>query len=532
MWRIGWRDEAWSALDQEFDLIVIGGGITGAGIFAEACRKGFKTLLVEAKDFASGTSSRSSKLVHGGFRYLRNGQIKITYDSVRERERLLREERGLIHELGFLIARYQGDRLPMWALGLGLTLYDLIAFRWGHKYYQPERMLDLCPQLNPQDLEGGYRYFDALTDDARLVLKMIKTGVEFGGYALNYCPVQHILQMRHGQFVGIIIKDISPDGLERTCEVQSTAIINATGVWAEEVFSLALGEMIRKPKLRKLQGSHLVFSQEKLPLTRAVSIWHPEDKRPVFAFPWEGVTLVGTTDVDTNSRIRTDPQITGAEFEYLLDFIQYAFPGLNLSGKDVQSTFSGYRAVLDTGKSDPSKESREHILKYDAGLLTVAGGKLTTFRLMANQALRLLGKKMASFSPSNQIQEAGISPSIRLFARSEIDTRIGIRLIGRLGMDVQYMVDEIPNEEFRLIENSRTTFAELRWGAKAEGTMHLDDLLMRRVRLGITIPGGGLAIIQQIKEIVTEELHWDETRWQEELINYKQLLGNRYSVRF
>ena len=532
MWRIGWRDEVWSALDQKFDLIVIGGGITGAGIFAEACRKGFKTLLVEARDFASGTSSRSSKLVHGGFRYLRNGQIKITYDSVRERERLLREERGLIHELGFLIARYEGDRIPIWALGLGLTLYDLIAFRWGHKYYQPERMLDLCPQLNPQDLEGGYRYFDALTDDSRLVLKIIKNGIEFGGLALNYCPVQQILHTRHGQATGIVFKDITPDGLERTFEVQSTAVINATGVWADEIFNLAHGKMIGKPKLRKLQGSHLVFSQDKLPLTRAVSIWHPEDKRPVFAFPWEGVTLVGTTDVDFNSRIKTDPQITGAEFEYLLDFIHFAFPGLNLTSKDVQSTFSGYRAVLDTGKRDPSKESREHILEYDSGLLTVAGGKLTTFRLMANQALRLIGKKVASFSPSNQLHEPGKSPSIKLFARSAIDTTIGIRLIGRLGKDVDYLVDEIPVEEFRLIDNSRTTFAELRWGAKAEGVVHLDDLLLRRVRLGITLPGGGLSIIQRIKEIVTEELYWDEPRWQEELTKYKQLLSDRYSVRF
>jgi glycerol-3-phosphate dehydrogenase len=151
---------------------------------------------------------------------------------------------------------------------------------------------------------------------------------------------------------------------------------------------------------------------------------------------------------------------------------------------------------------------------------------------MANQALRLIGKKVASLSPSNQLHEPGKSPSIKLFARSAIDTRIGIRLIGRLGKDVDYLVDEIPVEEFRLIDNSRTTFAELRWGAKAEGVVHLDDLLLRRVRLGITLPGGGLSIIQRIKEIVTEELYWDEPRWQEELTKYKQLLSDRYSVRF
>ena len=531
MWRNDWRDKVWSSLDQIFDLIIIGGGITGAGIFSEAARRGYKTLLVEAKDFASGTSSRSSKLVHGGFRYLKNGQIKITYDSVRERERLLREERGLINELGFIIARYKGDQLPMWALGLGLTIYDLIAFRWGHKYYQPGKILDLCPYINTQDLHGGYRYFDALTDDARLVLKTIKTGVGYGGSALNYCLVENILRTNNGQAAGVLLRDMGHDGNQRTCEVQSRAVINAGGAWAEEVRSLAAGKNGRSLNLRRLQGSHLVFPLEKLPITRAISIWHPRDKRPVFAFPWEGVTLVGTTDVDSNSRMETDPRLSQEEFEYLLEFVQFSFPMLELTSMDVQSTFSGYRSVVDTGKSDPSKESREHILRYENRLLTVTGGKLTTFRLMADQALNLLERNIPNFFPEKKNSPHKIIPSIRLFAKSTIETKQGARLIGRYGNEIHSMLDELNHEEFKLVENSINLWAEIRWAARVEGIVHLDDLLLRRVRLGNLLPDGGLSVMERIKSIIVDELNWGEDLWASELNRYTQLIKHSYSVK-
>jgi len=531
MWRIGWRDRIWSSLDQYFDLIIIGGGITGAGIFSEAARRGYKTLLVEAKDFSSGTSSRSSKLVHGGFRYLRNGQIKITFDSVRERERLLREEKGLINELGFIIARYKGDRLPMWALGLGLTFYDLIAFRWGHKYYPSEKILDLCPNLNPNDLHGGYRYFDALTDDARLVLKTIKSGVANGGLALNYSRVEKILRTKDSQAAGVIIKDMKSSSNPRTCEVKGKAVINASGVWAEEVNSLDPGPTLRGLKLRRLRGSHLVFPFEKLPLTRAISIWHPIDRRPVFAFPWEGVTVVGTTDVDSKSRPESDPRISEDEFEYLLDFVKFSFPGLDLTHLDVQSTFSGLRAVVDTGKSDPSKESREHILNYDKGLLTVAGGKLTTFQLMANQALDILGKNNPRFPSMNKNLPKVEAPGIKLFVKTPIDTRQGVRLIGRYGNEVESMIREIDFEEFNPVSTSINLWAELRWAARAEGIIHLDDLLLRRVRLGNLLPDAGLSVMHQIKDIITEELGWSEKRWIAEFQQYTQLIRHSYSIK-
>jgi glycerol-3-phosphate dehydrogenase len=531
MWRLGWRDDVWAVLDQTFDLIVIGGGITGAGIFLEASRQGLNTLLLEAGDFASGTSSRSSKLVHGGFRYLRNGQIKITYDSVRERERLLKEQRGLINELGFIIASYKGNRVPMWVLGLGLSVYDLLAFKWGHKYYKPERILDLCSFLNSQELQGGYRYFDALTDDARLVLKTVKSGVESGGIALNYARVEQILRSKSHQVAGVVMRDMSPERGGRTAEIKSNAVINATGAWAEDVLELASGSPNRSGKLRLLRGSHLVFSQVKLPLTRAISIWHPRDKRPVFAFPWEGVTLVGTTDVDSDEEISSNPSISSAEIEYLLEFVQFAFPSLEINEGDIQSTYSGYRSVIDTGKVDPSKESREYFYWYDDGCLTVAGGKLTTFHLMADQALNLLRKRIKSWDGNPRQTRPENPPSIRLFVNSPIETRTGIRLIGRYGNELMPMINELEENEFQPIESSINLWAEIRWAAKTGGIIHLEDLLLRRVRLATLLPLGGFSVMDRIKKIMMEELNWDDWRWTEEITRYRLLLSKSYSIK-
>ncbi len=234
MWQAHWREAIWEQLNQDWDLIVIGGGITGAGILREATRAGLLALLVESNDFAAGTSSRSSKLVHGGFRYLRNGQIKLTFESVRERERLLREGRGLINRLSFLIAHFEGDRMPPWLIGLGLTVYDMLALNWGHRYYPADGLLELCPQLSARGLKGGYRYFDALTDDARLVLRLIREAVQDGGTALNYASVISLCRNGRGQVCGVVLEDRAGEAsAARACEVFAPVVINATGAWSD-----------------------------------------------------------------------------------------------------------------------------------------------------------------------------------------------------------------------------------------------------------------------------------------------------------
>ena len=525
MWTRGWRGRLWSELDREWDFIVVGGGITGAGILREAARAGLRPLLVEARDFASGTSSRSSKLVHGGLRYLKQGEIKLTFESVRERERLLKEGRGLITQLGFLLPNFAGDSPPAWVFGLGLILYDMLALHWSHRHYDALDMRDLCPSLAERGLLGGYRYFDAQTDDARLVLRLIREAVREGGAALNYARVEGLLRDRSGQVRGVVLRD---QVACRDAEVRAGVVINASGAWADDLRA----HVGRPRRLRRLRGSHLIFSAQRFPLRRAVSFLHPFDRRPVVVSPWEGVTLFGTTDVDHASPLEAEPVISASEVGYLLAALRYAFPALDLGPTDVQATFSGVRSVVDTGKADPSKESREHVLWNEAGLLTVTGGKLTTFRRMAHAALqavraRLPGRLAFDSRPRmlSAPPDLGDAPSGRLS-----DPAMLLRLSGRYGGDAPQLIAAAQPDELRPISASSALWAELRWAARAEGVVHLDDLLLRRVRLGLLLPRGGWDQLDRIRAIVQPELGWGDDRWHREAAAYAGLWHESYSL--
>jgi len=524
VWNAEWRKQAWDALRQPWDVIIIGGGITGAGILREAARLGVRTLLLEADDFASGTSSRSSKLVHGGFRYLRNAQIKLTWQAVRERERLLKEGRGLVTPLGFLLACYRNDRLPIAVFGAGLALYDLLALKWGHRYYDASELRQLCTYLKADGLCGGYRYFDAQTDDARLVLRLLREAALDGGLALNYVRVDQLLRDRGGQVVGVLAHDLTPDGAGRTVEALTKVVINATGAWADEMRRQVGGT----PRLRKLRGSHLIFPISRLPLTRAVSFQHPKDGRPVFAFPWEGVTLLGTTDVDHGDQPETDPSISAMEAEYLLAAVQHLFPSLELSAGDIQATFAGLRAVVGTGKADPSKESREHVIWEENGLLTVTGGKLTTFRLMAQDALRRILRRLPGVGISASHPRALNAPPAEEYIQSDLQARDRLRLLGRYGADAPDLLGAAAPGDLMPLGNTPYLQAELRWAARAEAVQHLDDLLLRRVRLGIVLPRGGLDWLERIRTVVQPELGWDDIRWLQEAEQYIRLWSERY----
>ncbi|GAG92518.1 unnamed protein product, partial [marine sediment metagenome] len=269
---------------------------------------------------------------------------------------------------------------------LGLILYDLLALKWAHQRYPATEMHERWPFLRQDGLVCGYRYFDAHTDDARLVLRIIREAEREGGTALNYAWVEELLRSHSGEVRGVVLRDQDLILGGRTIEVEAPVVINATGAWADEMRFHIGG----RRRLRQLRGSHLTFPAKKVPLSRAISFWHPHDQRPVFIYPWGRTIIVGTTDVDHGSVLQIDPSISASEAEYLMVAARYAFPPLELSLNDVLSTFSGIRAVVDTGRADPSKESREHVIWQEKGLVTVAGGKLTTFRVMAHDALRAI----------------------------------------------------------------------------------------------------------------------------------------------
>lgn len=525
MWYPGWRNHVWDKLARPWDVIIVGGGITGAGILRQAARLGLRVLLLEQHDFAAGTSSRSSKLVHGGLRYLRNAQFRLTYESVRERERLVQEGNGLIMPLGFLSASYAHDHVPRWMFGAGLAAYDLIAGRWRHDGYSSRQLRQICPFLNPTGLAGGYIYRDAQTDDARLVLRVIREGVRAGGVALNYARVEELLRRQDGQVCGVALRDLSPEGQGRTLEAPAAVVINATGAWADTL-RMRLGQ---ERRLRQLRGSHLVFESHRLPLGQAVSFMHPVDSRPIFAIPWEGVTIFGTTDVDHGEQLTMDPIISAAEADYLLEGLRWAFPALDLSARDVLGVWAGVRAVVDTGQANPSKESREHVLWLENGLLTVSGGKLTTFRLMANQALALLQTRwpwtQVKVGPERVLDLAAAEP-----APAQLPLPGWTRLHGRLGDDLPGLLATARPGELTPIEHLPALWAEVRWAARAEGVVHLEDVMLRRVRLGYTLPQGGAAQLARVRAIVQPELGWDDARWEAEERAYRCLIAQAYSL--
>lgn len=520
------RDAIWGQITGPWDLLIIGGGIVGAGLLREASQIGLRALLIEGNDFASGTSSRSSKMVHGGLRYLSTGQINLTMESVHERQRLLSEGRGLIDPLEFLLVSYKGDRPPAWIFAVGLLIYDTLAMKWQHQHESANDVELLCPQLPRDRLAGGFRFFDAQTDDARLVLRVLQEGIRAGGTAVNYLRAEGLLRERSGKVCGARLRD---QVTGQMAEVHARVVVNATGAWADEL----RGEVDRPPRLRQLCGSHLIFPRRSLPINKVISFLHPVDHRPVFAFPWEGVTLVGTTDVDFSGPMETNPRISGGEVDYLMEAVTATFGCLNLNTADVQATLAGIRSVLDTGKANPSREARDEVLWNEDGLVTITGGKLTMFRRMAQKTLNFICPSLpARPRPDRRARALDAIQSWDYLAIADqlgLEPALQVRLLGRYGRAASDLLCAAGADELASVRSAPTLWAELRWAARSEQVVHLEDLLLRRTRLGLLLPAGGQDEFDRIREVCQPELGWSDQRWQLEASNYLALWQRSYS---
>lgn len=505
------------------DLLVIGGGIAGAGVALEAARRGARVALVEANDFASGTSSRSSKLVHGGLRYIAQGHVGLTRESVRERNALMREAPGLVAPLRFMMPVRRGDRHGRAALGIGLALYDYFAHARTRQWHGVPQVLERIPGLGTEGLEGGWSYLDAQTDDARLVLRVLAEARRHGALTLNHLRVTGLLRDAGG-VRGARLHDSAGDS---SFEVAARCVVNATGVWADAL----RGELGRPPKLRPLRGSHLLLPGWRLPVAQAVAFFHPADGRPVFALPWEGQTLVGTTDVD-HADLAREPGITREELTYLLHAVHAQFPGAGVAQADVLSTWAGVRPVVASGKQvDPSKEAREHLVVEEDGLVTVTGGKLTTFRPSAVEALKLAQHRVPAL--------ARASADTRVFApvpRAVGDCLQGLspalreRWLARFGAHAAAVRACALEGELEPVAHTGVAWAELRWACRAEAVVHLDDLLLRRTRVGLLMRKGGVDAWPRVREIARQELGWNDERWQEEAARYTALIERCYAL--
>jgi len=523
----GWRDRAWARLEEgPFDVLVVGGGITGAGIARRAAQAGLRTALVDKGDLAAGTSAWSSKLVHGGLRYLAHLQLGVVRESVRGREALLRAAPGLVEELGFLMPVARGSSPGRVMMEGGLAAYDLLAHRRTHRRLRGGELELLAPRVRDMELVAAFRYGDAWTDDARLVFRVAMDAVAAGAVLLTYAEVQDLLQGPKGDVLGVRVVDRASGTEGRSAEVRAAAVVNATGAWADRLRA-RVGAAAR---LRPLRGSHLLFPAWRFPVAQAVSYPHPFDGRPVFAYPWESVTLVGTTDVDHPDDPDEGTRISPAEADYLLAWARHVFPSLDLLATDVHATFAGVRPVIGSGKADPSAESRDHACWEEAGMLTVTGGKLTTFDAVARDALATLKPRFAGRTLGAAGLDAATPPLDPLpEERAVVDDELALlppalrrRLAGRHGAAAPALVEAAADRrELEPIPGTPDPWAALRWAARAEGVTHLDDLLLRRVRLGLLLPGGGAAHLARIRSIVAPELGWDDARWAAEEAAYR-----------
>ena len=489
-------------VDPHYDLLVVGGGITGAAVLHAASRRGLKALLIDRGDFAGGTSSWSSKLIHGGLRYLKAGQWRMTLESVRERERLLVERPGLVEPQPFVMPIHEGTRPGRLALGAAFWIADRMAGHRTSRRIGPAEALALEPALGRDRLRAAIAFRDGVVDDARLVLRLIFDAVAQGGRALNH--VEASLIESAGRVTGARLED-RLDGT--AAEVTATVTVHAAGVWA--------GAAPGAPVLRPLRGSHLVFARETVPLRSGLAWLHPRDRRPVFAHVWEGAVLVGTTDID-HPVADVPATISPAEAEYLVEALRLPFPQLRLDAAQALSAFAGLRAiVVPPGEAHlpPSAMGRDSALWTRPGLVGITGGKLTTHRATAAEVLREVERQGVRLAPEPVPAPAQAST----------------RLQGRLGIAGAAWVAAQPAEEQAPLAGTPYSLAELRWSMREEQVRRLDDLLMRRTRIGLVAACGAESLLPMLEAPCREELGWPAARWADEAGRYRAQWAARHA---
>jgi glycerol-3-phosphate dehydrogenase len=530
--------------DESFDLIIVGGGITGAGIARDAALRGLKVALVEKLDFGAGTSSKSSKLIHGGLRYLEQAELALVFESVTERKRLMKLARHLVRPLPFLVTNYKGDRRWLATLALGLWIYDALclfgSYR-NHVTYGKKKTLELEPQLRPTGLNGGILYYDCMTDDARLTLECALDAVSLGAVIVNHARAGKLLRDGSGKICGVAVHD-SESGA--TIEAKGKVVINATGPWSDEVRALAGEARILKPT----KGIHVVIDSKRLPLKHALMMSSPRDKRVVFGIPWGlGRTVIGTTDTFFDgSPDKVEP--TKEDVDYLLEVANSYFPGSELKSDDVLSTWSGLRPLLapEDETAGASAVSREHMIYDGPGFVTIAGGKLTTFRRMAaevvDRAIVQLGVTTKSTTATRPLPGAvGLTESDdALEALAKSLTLPGLPdgapayLAGEYGARAPTLLERAKADATameRLDPELPSIFAQVDEAVDVEMARTLDDVISRRIPLVLRARDQGLGIAEKVAARLAKKLEWTPERTAAELTKYQAVVASTRTFR-
>lgn len=518
-----------------FDLVVIGGGITGVATARDAALRGLSVLLVEKDDFAAGTSSRSSKLIHGGLRYLQTYQFGLVAESLRERERLLHLAPHLTEVRPFLYLLYRGYPDTKLLLNLGLTFYDVASGQWRkrrHTMMSAKQVSEVEPYLRTEGLVGAGRYYDVLTDDARLTVDTAKGAAEAGASLLNHAAVVELL-LENGRARGVVVADRFT-GQQHT--IHARQVLNATGPWTDRTLSLEHGDEPTM-KLRPTKGVHIVLRKSDFPLNTAVFLRSPDDDRVVWPTPSleSDVVYIGTTDTD----YRGDPdrvEPTDEDVNYLLNVANHTIPSAQLTEQHIVGSWAGLRPlVASTPGTSTSNTSREHsITTGPTGMLTISGGKLTSNRVMARQfvdeAVKRLGIATRSYSAATTPISGG-SPfdesSVRRAATSAgVPDEISGTWLRRYGGNAEKIVALWrEHESGRVVVGPRNlSVAEIRYAIREEMAGSLADLFVRRTSIFFWDADGGLGSVHAVADVFVKELRWDEVRRRQEIDAYTELV--------
>lgn len=512
-----------------FDVLIIGGGITGAGLALDAAARGLKTALVEKRDFAAGTSSRSTKLIHGGLRYLEQFDVALVREALLERSVLARIAPHQTEAFPFVIPIYADRRRnydhPL-IMRAGLFLYDLLAGRQNfakHRRLNKEEALRLAPQLDPRGLKGAFLYYDALTNDSRLVIEIVKAAHQHGAAIANYTKVESYLRDAQGKITGARLLDELSGKL---IEIRAGVTINATGIWMEDMIRLNGGsaEGLKK-KLRPAKGIHLTVAADRLRVDAAWLIPSLTGHRFYFVVPWEGRVNIGTTDTDYSGG-KDFPQAEPDEVAEILNAINSYFPEANLDPSDVISAWAGLRPLIsDANAKDTTKVSRkEEMIETADGLISIGGGKLTTYRAMAEHGIDLVLKRLGNNSANRTTKDIPISGGE--MSRVELDqTAKQLASHYNLPMDVtrhlafsygsnfdalmRLMLDDESLRE-RLVADLPLVKAEIVYAARHEQAVNLTDALTRRTRLAMLAGEASLGCARIAAELMAAELGWNK----------------------
>ena len=486
---------------EPWDVLVVGGGATGLGVAIDAAARGYRTLLAERDDFAQGTSSRSTKLVHGGVRYLRQGNVSLVLEALKERGLLRRNAPHLVHPLSFVVPNYDWWEGPFY--GIGLKLYDMLAGKQGFgrsRHLTKEETLGYLPTLEPEGLRGGVIYFDGQFDDARLAVHMARTAADHGAVLLNYFPVTGLLKTADGSEVCGVAAEDRETG-ERF-EIAAKTVVNATGVFTDAV--RRMDDPGAKPMVRPSQGTHLVLDRSFLPGDTAIMVPETDDGRVLFALPWHDRVLVGTTDVPVDEPA-PEPRATAEEVDFLLTHAA-RYLVKDPTPADVKSVFAGLRPLVNAPGADVTAElSRDHTLHIaPSGLVTITGGKWTTYRKMAEDTVDHVA--LLAGLP----ERPAITPTMPLHGYHERPETLGE--LAAYGSDVpalERLIAEDARYAERLHPDRPVRAGEVVWAVRHEMARTVEDFLSRRTRTLLLDARASIAMAPRVAALMAEALGRD-----------------------